>query len=126
MKNLKYCNVKEILEGTGIVNVKESTKTGGLRFPVYLSPRMEEADIEVLELSVRSYNCMKRAGISTIGELCERIHSSSDLKTIRNCGSTSVAEIMDNLFAYNYNSLKPERRAGYIAKVIEMNSRGTM
>lgn len=124
MKKTKYCNVVEIMEGTGLVDVKESAKARGLKFPVYLSPKMEAADIEVLELSVRSYNCMKRAGISTIGELCERIHSSSDLKTIRNCGSTSVAEIMDSLFAYNYNSLKPERRAGYIAKVIEMNCRG--
>ena len=66
---------------------------------------------------------MKRAGINTIGDLCEKVHSSADLKTLRNCGNTSVAEIMDKLFLYNYQQLKPERRGVYLAKVVEMNAR---
>ena len=86
-----------------------------------MTEKLEQTDIEVLELSVRSYNCLKRAGISTIGQLCSRVHGSEDLKSIRNCGKTSVAEIMDSLFAYQYAQLKPERRGKFLAQVIEMN-----
>jgi DNA-directed RNA polymerase alpha subunit len=61
------------------------------------------------------------AGIMTIGDLCEKVQSSTDLKKIRNCGITSIAEIMDHLFAYQYHLLKPERRGKYLADVAERN-----
>lgn len=122
MKNNDYYNVKNILEETGLLSVHPASKGSGLKFPIYLSNTMEEEDIAVLELSVRAMNCLKRSGIHTIGNLCERIHSSSDLRTIRNCGNTSVAEIMDKLFLYNYSQLKPERRGAYLVKIVEMNT----
>lgn len=90
-------------------------------FPVYITKKMEEADISELELGVRSYNCLKRAGIDTIADLCERIDGSKDLFQIRNCGSTSVLEIMDALFRYQYESLPIDRREGYLVSVIEKN-----
>lgn len=121
-KEETFSNVRTILEGTGIVEVHAAPKGRGLKFPVYLSKAMEEEDVASLDLSERAKNCLKRAGIITIGDLCERIHSSSDLKTLRNCGNTTVAEIMDKLFLYNYLQLKPERRAAYIAKILEMNT----
>lgn len=121
MKKEGYNNIREILEGTGLININETPKGRGFRFPIYLSSRMEEEDIESLELSVRSKNCLKRAGLNTIGDLCKKVHSSGDLRVIRNCGNTSVAEIMDKLFLYNYQQLKPEQRGNYIAKVVEMN-----
>lgn len=82
---------------------------------------MERDDIECLDLSVRSRNCLRRAGIDTIGDFCKKFHSSGELRAIRNCGSTSVMEIMDKLFLYNYQHLKPEERGEYLAKVVEMN-----
>lgn len=121
MKKEDYSNVKSILEGTDMLSVHPTTKGLGLRFPIYLSKAMMEEDITALELSVRASNCLKRSGIHTIGDLCERIHSSSDLKAFRNCGNTSVAEIMDKLFLYNYMQIKPEKRGAYLAKIVEMN-----
>ncbi len=47
--------------------------------------------IEDLELSVRSYNCLKREGIHTVGELVAR--SEDDLLDIRNFGSKSILEV---------------------------------
>ena len=99
-------------------------KNGRFRFPIYMTETLAKTDIEALELSVRSLHCLKRAEISTIGEFCDRIHSSSDLKSIRNCGKTSISEIMDNLFAYQYLALKPDKRGEYLAKVVEMNVSG--
>lgn len=51
--------------------------------------------IEDLELTVRSYNCLKREGIHTVGELVGR--SEADLLDIRNFGSKSIDEVKDKL-----------------------------
>jgi DNA-directed RNA polymerase subunit alpha len=47
--------------------------------------------IEELDLTVRSYNCLKREGIHTVGELVGR--SEADLLDIRNFGSKSIDEV---------------------------------
>lgn len=120
VQNADFFKIKEIFSEIDELNVHE--KHGGIfRFPIYMTEKLENTDIEVLELSVRSNNCLKRAGIHTIGQLCDRIHGSEDLKSIRNCGKTSIAEIMDSLFAYQYAQLKPERKGKYLTKVVEMN-----
>ena len=51
--------------------------------------------VEDLNLSVRSYNCLKREGIHTIGELVKR--SEQDLLDIRNFGQKSIDEVKDKL-----------------------------
>ena len=51
--------------------------------------------IEDLDLSVRSYNCLKREGIHTVGELVAR--SEEDLLDIRNFGSKSIDEVKETL-----------------------------
>ena len=51
--------------------------------------------IDELELSVRSYNCLKRAGINTLGELCEK--SPEDMMKVRNLGRKSMEEVQAKL-----------------------------
>jgi DNA-directed RNA polymerase subunit alpha len=51
--------------------------------------------IEELELSVRSYNCLKRESVNTIGELVQR--SEDDLMDIRNFGQKSIDEVKEKL-----------------------------
>jgi len=51
--------------------------------------------IEELELTVRSYNCLKREGIHTVGELVGR--SEADLMDIRNFGAKSIDEVKEKL-----------------------------
>ncbi len=51
--------------------------------------------IEDLELTVRSYNCLKREGIHTVGELVAR--SEADLLDIRNFGAKSIDEVKAKL-----------------------------
>lgn len=117
-----YVNIEVILGKTGVLEVKPAKPGKTFKFPIYLSEKMENESIDVLDLSVRSSNCLKRAGYRTIGDLVNNISHSSDLKHIRNCGATSIAEIMDKLFAYQYMSLSKERRPDFIAKVVQMNS----
>jgi len=57
--------------------------------------RMLDRSIEELELSVRSFNCLKRAGINTIGELLDR--SPDDMMRVRNLGRKSLEEVVEKL-----------------------------
>ena len=56
-----------------------------------------EMAIEELELSVRSYNCLKRAGINTVQELTER--TIDDMMKVRNLGKKSLEEVQQKLAA---------------------------
>jgi DNA-directed RNA polymerase subunit alpha len=56
---------------------------------------MEEILIEELELGVRSYNCLKRAGVQTIGDLVQK--SESELSAIPNFGRKSIEEVKETL-----------------------------
>jgi len=54
-----------------------------------------EMSIDELELSVRSYNCLKRAGINTVQELTNR--TSEDMMKVRNLGRKSLEEVLAKL-----------------------------
>ncbi|MCI6173485.1 MAG: DNA-directed RNA polymerase subunit alpha [Clostridiales bacterium] len=54
-----------------------------------------EMNIDELELSVRSYNCLKRAGINTVEELCSR--TPEDMMKVRNLGRKSLEEVLAKL-----------------------------
>ena len=54
-----------------------------------------EMPIEELELSVRSYNCLKRAGITTVQDLANK--SEADMMKVRNLGKKSLDEVINKL-----------------------------
>lgn len=54
-----------------------------------------EMTIEELDLSVRSYNCLKRAGINTVQELTQK--SEEDMMKVRNLGRKSLEEVQEKL-----------------------------
>ena len=60
--------------------------------------------IEELDLSVRAYNCLKRAGINTIGELVQR--NEEDMMKVRNLGRKSLEEVVQKLAGLGL-SLRP-------------------
>lgn len=61
--------------------------------PANLSHKM----IEDLELSVRSYNCLKRAGITTVEELCQK--TEYEMMHVRNLGKKSLKEVKDKIYS---------------------------
>ena len=54
-----------------------------------------EMNIDELELSVRSYNCLMRAGINTVQELCDK--TPEDMMKVRNLGKKSLDEVLAKL-----------------------------
>ncbi|MBN1776875.1 MAG: DNA-directed RNA polymerase subunit alpha, partial [Clostridiales bacterium] len=63
-----------------------------------------EMTIEELDLSVRAYNCLKRAGINTVSELVQR--NQEDMMKVRNLGRKSLEEVEQKLQGLNL-ALKP-------------------
>ena len=68
-------------------------------------------DITCLNLSVRSYNCLKRAGCDTVGDVLQLAEEDDKgLRRIRNLGSRSEAEIREKLEEYKRFALAESRR----------------
>lgn len=102
------------------IQVKE--KHGGkFYYRMYLTTAMGQAPIEELDLSVRSYNSLKRAGYHTIGDVANAVAEGQELRRIRNCGAKSALEIMARLFLYQYYALQPDRRENYLLETIALN-----
>lgn len=68
--------------------------------------KLMELPIEEMDLSVRSYNCLKRAGINTIQDLLKK--SKSDMFKVRNLGAKSVEEVILKLESYGFTLRKDE------------------
>jgi DNA-directed RNA polymerase subunit alpha len=94
---------------------------------IEIGPSLAEADhiaaftmpIEDLDLTVRSYNCLKREGVHTVGELVSR--SEADLLDIRNFGAKSIDEVKVKLIGLGLTlkdsppGFDPSTVAGYDA-----------
>lgn len=57
--------------------------------------QIRDMSIDELELSVRSYNCLKRAGINTVAELCDK--TPEEMMKVRNLGKKSLDEVLEKL-----------------------------
>ena len=55
--------------------------------------------IEDLDLSVRSYNCLKRAGIQTVDELTQK--TEDEMMHVKNLGKKSLKEVKDKMYQLN-------------------------
>ncbi len=65
-----------------------------------------EMTIEELDLSVRSFNCLKRAGINTVGDLVSK--SEEDMMKVRNLGRKSLEEVIWKMKSLGYNLRKDD------------------
>ncbi len=68
--------------------------------------RLREMPIEELELSVRSFNCLKRAGINTVAELVSR--TDEEMMKVRNLGKKSLEEVKAKLAQFNLGLQKAD------------------
>jgi DNA-directed RNA polymerase subunit alpha len=85
------------LREAGAPGVLEQGVGGAVGAPSRPPNAMDDILIEELELGVRSYNCLKRAGIQTVGDLVSK--SESELAAIPNFGKKSIDEVIETLHA---------------------------
>ena len=86
-----FIDLSEATRNTKVMVEKEENK----------KERILEKSIEELELSVRSFNCLKRAGISTVEDLANK--TESDMMKVRNLGKKSLDEVVAKLHALGLN-----------------------
>lgn len=91
-----FIDLSEASKNTQVMVEKEETK----------KEKVLEMPIEELELSVRSYNCLKRAGIATVEDLANR--SQEDMMKVRNLGKKSLDEVTNKLIALGLNFASEE------------------
>lgn len=79
------------------INLSENAKTAEIMVEKEEDGKEKalEMNIDELELSVRSYNCLKRAGINTVEELCDK--TPEDMMKVRNLGRKSLEEVLAKL-----------------------------
>ena len=80
-----FINLTDQVQGVEILVEKEESK----------KEKILEMNIEDLDLSVRSYNCLKRAGINTVDELVQR--DEDEMMKVRNLGRKSLEEVINKL-----------------------------
>lgn len=91
-----FIDLSEATKNTKVMIEKEENK----------KERILEKSIEELELSVRSFNCLKRAGISTVEDLANK--TESDMMKVRNLGKKSLDEVVAKLHALGLDFAKEE------------------
>ena len=114
--------MEEIMNQLDGVRLKESHR-GSFKFRMHMNDNMENAPLEMLDLSTRPYNSLKRAGFHTVGNLVDALSEGVNLYSINNCGKTSVREIKEKLFLFQYNSLPENKREAYLLEVVLMNKK---
>ena len=80
-----FINLTETAQSAEVMNEKDDGE----------KEKVLEMNIDELELSVRSYNCLKRAGINTVEELTNK--TSDDMMKVRNLGRKSLEEVLAKL-----------------------------
>ena len=117
------------LEGIAIEDIFLilSAKKKTFHYPVFFTKEQMSQEIEVLDLSVRAYHCLKRASYSTLGSLVNGIYtkdgetSKRQLKKIRNLGQNSADEIMIKLMNYQFMVLPDYNKKDYMNKILDLN-----
>ena len=70
---------------------------------------------------MRSYNALRRANVSTLGDLIEIINEGR-LKNIRNLGTKSYNEIKTRLLVYGFEQLSEKEKAAFFNYLVENNT----
>ena len=91
-----FIDLSETAKNTQVMIEKEETK----------KEKVLEMSIEDLELSVRSFNCLKRAGISTVEDLANK--SIAEMMKVRNLGKKSLDEVTNKLQALGLDFVREE------------------
>ena len=91
-----FVDLSEATKNTQVMVEKEESIKG----------KVLEMSIEDLELSVRSFNCLKRAGISTVEDLANK--TESEMMKVRNLGKKSLDEVTNKLHSLGLNFAEEE------------------
>jgi DNA-directed RNA polymerase alpha subunit len=105
-------------ERSGIIATLHAHFGGNIKMSLPMSQKALDEPIDLLCLSVRSGNALRRAGINNLNDIFEAI-SNGKLSHIRNLGRKSENEIKSALLAFGYEQLTASEKLLFLKKLCE-------
>ena len=106
----------------GLVSALAGNLGRNINVSLWFSVTARDAGIEQLELSVRSYNALRRAGIETVSQLVVGFNEGR-IKSVRNLGAKSFREIQTRILVYGFELLTEKEKRHFILDLVEKNAR---
>lgn len=112
--------IYQAIENYGLMPTIKRLFGVGARIQLLFSEKSCDTAIEELDLSVRSYNCLKRAGLNMVRQVIDAMHKDS-LWLIRNLGKNSRAEIRVRICEFGYYSLSERGKKDFVKTLLDLN-----
>ena len=119
----EYKLIEEIFKSTeknGFIKTVGDYFGVGTQVQLHFLKSVNKMDIEKLDLSVRSYNCLKRAGIHKIGQVIDAVQE-DNLWSIRNLGKRSRSEIRVRVYDFAYANLPKQMQKEQVKNIYYLN-----
>ena len=104
----------------GLVATLDQFYGVNIKVKIGYSRKVCETGIDEMQLSVRSWNALRRAGVSTIGEVIDLIMQDGLVK-IRNLGKKSMSEIKTKILVEGFNDLSEAGKVMFFEYLMEHN-----
>ena len=110
------------LEDHGLMNTLCTVFGKGCKIELGFTQKLCDTEVKDLDLSVRSYNALMRAGCHTVGQAITAINENK-LMSVRNLGIKSVAEIRRFILEYGYMQASERRKKEFLHNLVKLNAK---
>lgn len=107
----------------GLIEGVHSIFGAKARMRLEFTRKVCETNIDVIDLSVRAFNALKRNGVNTLGEAVDAINDGT-LASFRNLGAKSLKEIKVKIINYGYDVLSDKEKQLFLMNIVEINTKG--
>ena len=108
------------IQRQGLINTIASVFGRNAKIEMGYTQAVCDTPVELLDLSVRSYNALMRANCKTVGQAITAINQQS-LQGMRNLGRKSIAEIRSLIVEYGYKQLSETRKREFLLNLLQIN-----
>lgn len=121
-RKLTKQEIEKMLNECGFINAVEEIfgEKASVRLPFSIS--MTNKKVEKLDLTVRSHNALKMAGVFTINDLIDVINNKK-INKIRNLGRKSIFEIYSKILQLGYDGLSEKEREKFLNSLTALNQK---
>ena len=110
------------IEDHGLMNTICTVFGKGCKIELGFTQKLCDTEVKDLDLSVRSYNALMRAGCHTVGQAITAINENK-LMSVRNLGIKSVAEIRRFILEYGYMQASERRKKEFLHNLVKLNAK---
>ena len=110
------------IEDHGLMNTLCTVFGKGCKIELGFTQKLCDTEVKDLDLSVRSYNALMRAGCHTVGQAITAINENK-LMSVRNLGIKSVVEIRRFILEYGYMQASERRKKEFLHNLVKLNAK---